>query len=314
MIPQAPQYTAVSRYSMRTRFEIAMHGASRERLRAAGEAALDEVSRIEASLSFYSPESDVFRLNTMAAHQAIRVDARLFRLLQTAERIWEQTGGAFDVTVGPLMRAWGFTSGAGHKAEEEARQAAVSLTGMQHVQLDADDMSVRYDREGVEIDLGAIGKGCAVDAASEILRECGVTGALVHGGSSSVYAIGADAEGSAWRITVQSPSDPEASLGETTLQDASLSVSAPHGKSFVLEGREMGHVLDPRVGAPAEGALAAAVVGPSATEGDALSTALLVLGDAGPALMERIHPELSTLTALRSGAVQKRGRAWIQAG
>ncbi|MCC6484641.1 MAG: FAD:protein FMN transferase [Armatimonadetes bacterium] len=311
MMPDPADTLEVSRYCMRTRFEIVMRGASAQRLRAAGEAALDEVSRIETALSFYDPASDISRLNSRAAREAVRVDPRLLHLLETAKRIWTETGGAFDVTVGPLMRAWGFTSGSGRAADEDAVHSALEVTGMDKLLLDEAGMSVRYRREGVQVDLGAIGKGFAVDAAVGTLRECGVSSALVHGGTSSVYALGAGLGEEPWPVSLRNPRNADAPLAEVRLQDVSLSVSASHGKSFVQDGQEMGHVLDPRSGRPAVGALVAAVIGPSATEGDALSTALLVLGEEGLRMLERVDPDLCGLVALRDGRVVTRGDAWM---
>jgi thiamine biosynthesis lipoprotein len=168
--------------------------------------------------------------------------------------------------------------------------------GIHQVEFNPADRTLRFARPGVRLDLGAIGKGYAVDAAVEILREAGVTRALVHGGTSTVYGLGAPADGEAWTIALPRPEiGPEflapgaapgpdqldAVLARVPLRDASLSVSAAWGRSFESGGRAYGHVMDPRRGGPVEGAVLAAVVGPSATDTDALSTALLVLGAAG---------------------------------
>lgn len=266
--------------AMATRFEIALWGGGESDLRAAGEEALAEVQRLEAQLSLYRADSDLCDLNARAAREPVPVDPRLFRLLERAAQLSEATGGAFDITVAPLLRAWGFVGGSGHLPDEAEVAAARDVTGMNLVALDAENFTVRFLRQGVMLDLGAIGKGYAIECAVAILRECGVGGALLHGGTSTVQALHAQPDGSPWPIAIQDPTDPDRHLAVVSLRDSALSVSAVHGKSFRQGDARYGHVLDPRTGAPVQNALLAAVVCPSATDSDALSTALLTLGAA----------------------------------
>ena len=187
---------------MATRFEILLHGQNEAALRAAGEEALDEVDRLEAQLSLYRPTSEIARVNALAARQAVRVSPPVFRLLELAQRLHRETRGAFDIALGPLVRCWGFMGGNGSMPEPAPLAGARALAGMRHVRLDAADCSVRFDREGVMIDLGAIGKGCAIDCAARILRESGVASALLHGGTSTTYALGAPPGAEAWQVAV----------------------------------------------------------------------------------------------------------------
>ncbi|MDX1546088.1 MAG: FAD:protein FMN transferase [Rhodothermales bacterium] len=297
----------LARRAMACRFELVLEGDDPARLRAAGEEALREIERIEDRLSFYRPASELSRLNARAADGPVRVSAPLFGLLRTARRLHDETGGAFDPTVGPLMRAWGFTRGTGRLPDPAALAAARRCTGMAHVALDADARTVRFARPGVQLDFGGIGKGFAVDEAVAVLRESGVRNALLHGGTSTVAALGAPAEADAWAVAVAAPGEGEASLAVVRLRDAVLSVSAPHGKAFEAEGRVYGHVLDPRRGAPAEGAALAATVTETATEGDALSTALLVLGPDARSLTARYRGRMQALVALHDGTVLAEG-------
>ena len=291
---------------MATRFEILLHGGTEAALRAAGEEALAEVDRLEAQLSLYRPTSEIARVNALAARQAVRVSPPVFQLLEHAQRLHEESGGAFDITIAPLVRCWGFMGGPGHFPEPGQLAEARALVGMGHVKLDRSDCSVRFDREGVMIDLGAIGKGYAIDRAVQTLRECGVKSALMHGGTSTTYAIGAPPGAEAWQVAVAGEADggedggghrPPLQLQLTVvrLRDGALSVSAGWGKSFQAGGKTYGHVLDPRTGRPAGGALLAAVALDSATETDALSTALLVAGRQGAGRIERLRPEMRTL-------------------
>jgi thiamine biosynthesis lipoprotein len=270
---------------MATRFEIVMHGDDPNRLRAAAEEAFEEIERLEAQLSLFRPTSEIANINARAAHEAVRVSAETFRLLEHAATFSAETGGAFDITIAPLMRAWGFVNGSGSLPDPAQLAEARACVGMNLVHLDASSHSVRFARPGVMLDLGAIGKGYAVERASELLREAGITSALIHGGTSTACAIGHPPNETSWKIAIEypraSPNDSPPLLANIELRDESLSMSAWWGKSFEANGRTYGHVIDPRTGEPSNNAQLAVVVTKSATETDALSTALLTLGASG---------------------------------
>ncbi len=299
----------LARQAMATRFELVLHGGDESALRAAGEEALDEITRLEDELSYFRATSQIYRLNQEAAHQPVRVSPWLFRLLQHARQLTEETGGTFDITVAPLMRCWGFYTREGRVPEPEALAAARACVGMNLVELNAADSTVRFTLAGVQLDLGSIGKGYAVERAGELLREAGVTSALLHGGTSTVLAIGTPPDADGWKIGIEHPASevgliphsqfaiPNASgpLATITLRDQSLSVSAVWGKAFTAADRSYGHIIDPRTGQPTEGALLAAIVLPSATESDALSTMLLTLGLEGFSELLRLRQGMSAL-------------------
>ena len=289
-----------SHYAMGTEFELLLYGERETYLQSVSEAVFDEISRLEAQLSFYQPSSDLSELNRRAAFGAVTVDPRLFALLTRAKALSAATGGAFDPTIAPLMRCWGFVGASGSLPTEAAIEEARKIVGMQHVRLDADAYTVEFDAEGVQIDLGAIGKGYGVECAVELLREYEVTAALLHGGTSTVYALGCPPDAEAWTVAVQRPFDstPGSQLTQFALRDEALSVSAPHGKWFASEGRRYGHVIDPRTGYPVGRSLLAALVTASATDSDALSTALLTLGTEGLPLIGKLLPDARALVAV----------------
>lgn len=297
----------LARQAMATRFELVLHGSDESVLRAAGEEALDEIARVEDELSYFRPTSQVFRINQEAAHGPVRVAPRLFRLLQQARQLSAESGNTFDITVAPLMRCWGLYTREGRVPEPGELAAARAKTGMNLVDLDDARSTVRFTREGVQLDLGSIGKGYAVERAGELLREAGVTSALLHGGTSTVLAIGTPPDKDGWTIALEHPANVKGSqehtgvlvlpLAKVSLRDESLSVSAVWGKSFTAADRSYGHVIDPRTGQPTEGALLSAVVLPSATESDALSTMLLTLGPEGFEQVLRLRPGMRALVA-----------------
>lgn len=299
----------LARHAMATRFELVLHGEQEAALRAAGEEALDEIARLEDELSYFRATSQIFRLNQEAAHRPVRVASWLFRLLQQAQRLTRETEGIFDITVAPLMRCWGFYTREGRVPEPAALAEARACVGMNLVELNETDGTVRFTREGVQFDLGSIGKGYAVECAGELLREAGVTSALLHGGTSTVLAMGAPPDTSGWKIAIDHPAGDNAAIRNTTaplatvtLRDESLSVSAVWGKSFTAADKSYGHVIDARTGQPTEGALLAAVVLPSATESDALSTMLLTLGPSGLERVRRLREQMRALVMGTNGA------------
>jgi thiamine biosynthesis lipoprotein len=191
--------------------------------------------------------------------------------------------------------------GAGKLPEPEALAEARSKVGMRWIELNKEDFAVRFGRTGMMLDLGAIGKGYAVERAAELLREAGVMSALINGGTSTIYALGEPpGEAGCWKVAIEHPAQqrPDGQpmpLATVELRDEAMSVSAAWGKSFQTDGKTFGHVLDPRTGQPAAGALLAAVGLPSATETDALSTALLIAGESGHEQIGGLRPNMRTL-------------------
>lgn len=294
---------------MATRFELVLHGEDTAALRAAGEEALDEIAQLEDELSYFRPTSQIYRLNQEAAMHPLRVTPWLFSLLKQARELSDESGGTFDITVAPLMRCWGFYTREGRVPDPGVLAAARSCVGVHLVQLNEADSTVHFTRAGVQLDFGSIGKGYAVERAGQLLRESGITSALLHGGTSTVLAIGAPPNSNGWKIALEHPANLQGSqehtdvmvrpLATVTLRDESLSVSAVWGKSFTAADKSYGHVIDPRTGQPTEGALLAAVVLPSATQSDALSTMLLTLGPDG------LRKVLQLRNGMRALAVSK---------
>ncbi len=282
-----PVSVRVARLAMATRFEVVLHGTRRELLRAAAEEALDEVVRVEEWLSPYREGADLARLNREACLRPVRVDLRLFRFLERARALSEATAGAFDPTLGPLVRAWGFTGGIPTEPDLSAVEAARGCVGWDGVEMDAVAGTIRFLKPDMEIHPGAMGKGHALDRALECLREAGVESGLIHGGTSSVIALGQPPDSAGW--VVELPRSPEGWADvwgaggppRVTLRNASLSVSARWGRSEGTgSGSARAHVLDPRTGNPVTEVGVAAVELPLAEESDAWSTALLVGGAA----------------------------------
>ncbi len=262
----------------------------------AASSAIQLMDRLEDELSRFRPDSDVSFLNELGAHRAVPVSRALFEILVLAKAAWEETGGAFDPTVGPLMDAWGFPRGPARIPADEEIQELLSRKGMDHLILDPEAHTARYDREGMAIDLGGIGKGYTLDRVVSLLQERGVPAGAVISGTSSIVLWGSPPEGNAWRIQVTHPEKPDAAVRILEVEPGSISTSGAYRDRFVHEGIEYGHILDPRTGKPVERPIESVTVWtPEAVQGDILSTALFVLDpEAGKRLLER-RPRVSAL-------------------
>jgi thiamine biosynthesis lipoprotein len=275
----------VGREAMACRFEIVFNVGEVAEATAVACAALDRVDEVENAFSVYRDTSDLSILNATAASGWQPVTHEVLALVERARELHDRTGGGFDVAAGSLVKAWGFLARQGRTPTDEALAAAREAAGMRHVEIDAAGRRVRFTRPGVEINPGAIGKGWAVDRAVELLADRGVPSALVHGGSSSVRAIGGrgpDRPGRrGWPVGLRHPLRTGVRLATIALVDRALGTSGSGTQFFVDRGRRLGHILDPRSGRPAEGVISATVLAPDAATADALATALYVLGPAG---------------------------------
>jgi len=246
-------------------------------------------------MSHYKPESELCAINRKAAHQKVVVTQELFELLEDSLRYSEETAGAFDITVGPLMKSWGFFRGWGRLPSSAELAQVLKRIGYRHVKLDAAACTISFDQPGIDLDLGAIGKGYAVDRAIEVLRGEGITQALVSSGTSSIYALGSPPGEEGWKISICHPFDRRKKVCSLRLQNLSISVSGDYEQFFQLEGKIYAHIIDPRTGMPAEGILMTAVVSTSASESDALSTSFFVGGVESSRAYLECHPNLTAL-------------------
>lgn len=286
----------VARTAMACEFEILLNlGEFPEGPERAAEA-LDLVDRLEAQLTVYRDASEVMRINQLAGDRPVEVEPQLFDLFARAQALSELTGGAFDITAGPLSKVWGFYRRQGQMPSPEEVEKALVKVGYRWLELD--ESSVRFLKPGMEINLGAIGKGYALDRVANYLRAFGITDFLVHGGNSSVLAAGnrqrADRR-PGWTVALRHPLKPQVRLAEIELQDQALGTSGSGTQFFHYRGKRYGHILDPRTGWPADKVLSATIIAPAGEQADALSTACYVLGREGTEALCSLRPELGAL-------------------
>lgn len=317
-----------SRKAMAADFEIAFNRGQYPQAAEAALAALDEIDRFETVLSVFKEDSEVSRINRHAAENAIQPPPEVCDLLAQCLRLSRETDGAVDMTASPLWRLWGFAKREGKIPSQEDIAAARQLVGHAFVQWDEAAQSVRFARPGVEISFGCIGKGAALDSAQRKLRELEVEHALLHGGRSSISALGgrmqeiwrptpqrnfpANVAGTlleptrdrdvGWTIGISHPLRPGQRIAEVRLTDESLGTSGSQHQFFIHQGKRYGHVIDPRTGDPAQDVLTATVVAPTAAQADALSTAFFVLGPERTAEYCRRHPGIAALLTVPASA------------
>jgi len=265
--------------AMGSTYTIALYGTDRVAMEAAADAAFDEVRRLDDLLSNYRPESEWSQVNQRAAERPVKVSPELFQLLSACSEYSRESEGAFDISVGPLMKVWGFYKGSGHLPHRPEILAALTKVGYRHVHLDPAAQTVWFDRAGVELDPGGIGKGYAVDRMVSILRKNGVHTALVAGSGSSIYGMGAPPnEPRGWRVDIRDPKDSHKVSTELFLKDTSMSTSGSYEKFFRAEGRIYAHIMDPRTGYPAQGSVSVSVVAPRTIDSEAWAKPYFVNG------------------------------------
>jgi thiamine biosynthesis lipoprotein len=255
--------------AMGSTYSIALYGYDRVRMEAAADAAFDEVRRLDELLSNYQPGSQWSEVNRDAATRPVQVSPELFALLSACVEYSRESEGAFDITVGPLMKVWGFYKGSGHLPHKPEIAAALARVGYRHVRLDPAARTVRFDRPGVEMDPGGVGKGYAVDRMVEILRQNGIRTALVAGSGSSIFGMGSPPdEPRGWPVKIKDPWDNRKTLAEVWLKDSSMSTSGSYEKFFRAEGKVYAHIMDPRTGYPAQGSVSVSVIAPRTVDSE----------------------------------------------
>ena len=242
----------------------------------------EEVRRLDALLSRTSGSSEVSMLNG-AGGEMVPVGAEICTLIQTAGDFTEATGGAFDITIAPVVSAWGFTTDSYQVPDREALQTLLESVGMEHVHLSGG--SARLD-PGTMIDLGGIAKGYTADRVAEIFQEHAVPRGKVELGGN-ILVIGDKPDGTAWRVGVQDPKHPDEADGLVcvlNLTDAFAVTSGSYQRYFEQDGKRYHHIIDPATGCPADSGLTSGTVVADSARGngtmcDALSTALFVMGE-----------------------------------
>jgi thiamine biosynthesis lipoprotein len=273
--PRSETLSAVhqQRYCMGTMFDIVAYHASRPDAEQAVEKAMQEIVRLDQVMSDFKADSDLSKLNREASHGFVAVEPSLYDVIQESIAVSRRSGGTFDVTIAPLLKAWKQARSDGRRPTAAEIAAARRCVGYENIETSAPNR-IRFHSDCLEIDLGGIGKGYAVERGIAVLRSAGIRDAVINGGGSSIASIGAPPGRQGWPVQLGAKVSGVSTL---LLRDASISTSQQNLASLPFAPGNFGEILDPHTGAPAEGGTAVSVVAPSATLSDALSTTLLML-------------------------------------
>ena len=276
---QKPVKLEHSVYAMGTEYAIALYGPNATMLEGAADQASEEAKRLDRMLSNYIPDSELSKVNREAYDHPVQVSPELFDLLVACMRYSRESNGAFDITVGPLMKIWGFYKGSGHLPHRAEIRTALQHMGYRNVELDAAHHTVRFKKPGMSLDPGGIGKGYAVAKMVSVLRANGVDSGLVSGGGSSIYGIGTPPnEARGWYVRIRDPKDENKTAAVVYLKDNSLSTSGNYEKFFYAEGKLYSHIMDPRTGYPATGMLSVSIIAPRTLDSEVWAKPYYILG------------------------------------
>lgn len=258
-----------------------LYGSNQSVLQAAAEQAFKEVHRLDEMLSNYISGSELSRVNSHSGDGPVHVSQEFFDLLNQCVTYSRASKGTFDITVGPLMKVWGFYKDTGHLANPAEIRGALADVGYQNLELNAGNLTVRFRKHGMNLDPGGVGKGYAVDKMVAILRKAGICSGLVSAGGSSIYAIGLPPNDSrGWRIQIRDPRNGNNTASIAYLKDTSISTSGGSEKFFWAEGRRYSHIMDPRTGYPAGGVLSVSVIAPKTIDSEIWAKPYYILGRA----------------------------------
>jgi thiamine biosynthesis lipoprotein len=304
-----PNMRRFSHEAMATTFEVIIVHEDGRYAQQAARAAFDELDRLEAELSRFIANSDISCINNLAANQPLTIGLAAFECLLLSARVYNETSGAFDVTIGSFLNCWQNEDKTPGAFSEEQLNLARQRTGMHLLKLDETRHTVQLLTSPVQIDIGGIGKGYAVDRMAELLREWSIETALISGGYSSVLALDAPPDSKGWLVTLSNPNNLKQTLARLYLQRRAV------GASGLQKGR---HIIDPRTARPVQSKLALATARPSprraawacaddsldcardrAATADALSTAFMIMNPNEIKQYCSRHPEVQALVILQ---------------
>jgi FAD:protein FMN transferase len=281
---------------MAVEFEVVLYAADEATAGRAFHAAFDQVARLNAIMSDYEPDSELSRLSeTAGSGKAVPISRELFAVLSASQVLAERSGGAFDVTVGPLTKLWRRARRQRELPTAERIAEARAAGGHRYLRLDESKQTATLTRPNMRLDLGGIAKGFAADEALKAIRECGIQSALVRA-SGDIVAGDPPPRQDGWLVGL-APLDAEAKPERfISLANAAVSTSGDSRQHLVIDGRRYSHLIDPRSGSPVEGRSSISVIARNGTTADSLASAVAVLGPAEGMELVETTPDAAALT------------------
>lgn len=289
---EIPGMQRFSHEAMATTFEVMVVHEDGRYAQHAAAAAFDELDRLESDLSRFIENSDIARINNLPANQPLPIGPAAFECLQLSAGIYAETNGAFDITIGSLLACWLSEDKTTRTPSKKQLNLARQHTGVHLIKLDKAQHTAELLASPVQVDLGGVGKGYALDRMAELLREWDIDTALIHGGFSSVLALDKPPGTKGWPLTLSRPEDRRQKIARIDVENRAV------GGSGLQAGQ---HIIDPRTAKPAEDKSAAWACAHDAATADALSTAFMVMA---PDEIEQYcsrHPQVLAMVILNDG-------------
>lgn len=295
LVPLLTAEPIVQRFSFRenhmgTQFKIIVYAPDEEIASKGAKAAFSRVAELDRIMSDYRADSELMQLCQKAGGPPVKVSEDLLKVLTRAQEVSRLSDGAFDVTVGPMVRLWRRARYAKTMPDPKELEHAKSLVGYRKLHLDPMEKTVRLEKPGMRLDLGGIAKGYAADAVLQVLRKHGITRALIAaGGDIAVSGPPPDADG--WRIGIAPLEDPDKKPERyLSLKDGAVSTSGDAEQFVEVDGKRYSHIVDPRTGIGLVGRMSVTVVARDATSADSLTKVVCILGpEKGLPLIEQKH-------------------------
>jgi thiamine biosynthesis lipoprotein len=285
------------RYLMGTSMQVQAIGGDEAARRAAIDEAFAAMAEVDRLMSNYRSDSELSHVNREASLGPVVVSDPLLRVIEAGQRVSADSKGAFDMTVGPLVKLWGFRDKTPHIPTSAELAAVHPLVGYRSLIVDALHHTISFARPGMEIDLGGIAKGFAVEVAANVLRRRGLTGFIDAGGNQ--YMLGTPPGKASWTVGIKNPDVADRLVGVIDVKGGSVSTSADYANFLVAAGRTYGHLLDPRTLQPSDASLSATIVSEDGTLADAMSKAAFILGPQQGIALINATPGMAGVIAYR---------------
>ena len=290
-----------TRMMMGTFAEVSIYSHDEKTAGKAIEGALDEMERMDRIMSNYKNDSELSKVNKKAAKSPVPCNTELLDVIEQSQYYSELSGGAFDITVSPIVALWGFFREKGHVPPDKEIEKLLPAVSYKNIVVKKNaetkkSGTVFFKDIKTQIDLGAIGKGYAVDKALEIIKKCGIDNGCINLGGN-IYVLGTPSGKNAWKIGVQHPRNKDEILGYLEIKNEATATSGDYERFFAFNGKRYSHIINPQTGRPVSGTIATTIVASTGTEVDALSTSVFVLGhEKGMELIKKI-PNADALIA-----------------
>ena len=272
-------------------FSVKLHGKKPELLEKAAEAAFEAVEEVDRTCDDFNPDSEISKLNATAYEHPFKCSPLLWDIISKCQKYHEISDGAFDITISPLMKLWGFRRKRGEiPSDEEIKQTLLSV-GFDKLKLDPENKTVAFSAPGMKLDLGGMAKGYAVDLAAKAVLDSGIDSGIINLAGNAKCLPKPFPGKKNYRVGVKNPFDKTSVVDILELLDSSVATSGDYERFVILDGKRYSHIIDPRTGRPAKGEHSVTVVTPSATDADALSTTMFVNGPDFARKFQKSHPE-----------------------